>query len=73
MRSSSDERTIFQLLSSSSGPTARSSLTQMCTWPQSSTNGASSSWQRSGVVPPASARWNGSPVALIASATAWAA
>src|SRR5437763_1009763 len=56
-RSSSDSRIILKFDSSSSGPTARSSDSQMCTRDQSRPRSASSSWQRFGVEPPASARW----------------
>src|SRR3954471_3553215 len=57
IRSSSERRIIRKLESSSSGGTARSSDSQMCTRDQSMSRSASSSWQRSGVDPPASAMW----------------
>src|SRR4051794_24093974 len=57
MRSSSDSRIILKFDSSSSGPTARSSDSHTCTRDQSMPRSASSSWQRLGVEPPASARW----------------
>src|SRR4051794_7715115 len=56
-RSSSDSRIILKFESSSSGPTARSSDSHTCTRDQSRSRSASSSWQRLGVEPPASARW----------------